>query len=91
MKEKISLKLMRPSGAAILHGVMPESILKNWKKLADEVLDKKITEWNPSLVGKIYDEWKIPKLLYKDYGLENFINLAFYKYAEIWIDDPKES
>ena len=87
MKEKISLKLMRPSGAAILHGVMPESILKNWKKLADEVLDKKITEWNPSLVGKIYDEWKIPKLLYKDYKLENFINLAFYKYAEIWIDD----
>ena len=48
MKEKISLKLMRPSGAAILHGVMPKSILKSWKKLADEVLDKKITEWNIS-------------------------------------------
>ena len=87
MKEKISLKFIRPDGAGILHGVMPEGILKKWKSLAKDVLDKKMVEWNPSLVGKIYDEWKIPKLLYKDYGLENFINLAFYKYVEIWVDE----
>ena len=70
MKEKISLKLLKPDGVGILHGVMPETITISWKELANEVLDKKITEWNPSLVGKIYDEWKIPKLLYKDYGLD---------------------
>ena len=80
--KKINLEYLNPFGAGILCGSMPNELIERFENLSNEVLDKKITEWNNYLVGRIHDEWKIPDLLYKDYKVDTFIDLAFYKYAE---------
>ena len=65
--KKINLEYLNPFGAGILCGSMPNELIERFENLSNEVLDKKITEWNNYLVGRIHDEWKIPDLLYKDY------------------------
>jgi hypothetical protein len=80
--KKVHIQYLKPGGPAMLYGQMPDYILERFIKLSEDVLEKKHTEWNPSLVGRIYDEWKIPELLYKDYKLDTFIDEAIYKYVE---------
>ena len=80
--KKINIQYLNPFGAGILCGSLPNDLLKNFENLSKEVLKKKITEWNPNLVGRIQDEWKIPDLLYKDYKVDTFLDGAFYKYVE---------
>ena len=80
--KKIKLEYLNPFGAGVLCGTMPDELIKRFENLSKEVLDKKITEWNYQLVGRIYDEWKIPELLYKDYNVDTFLELAFLRYVE---------
>ena len=88
--KKIKIEYINPFGAGILCGSLPKDLLENFEKLSKEVLEKKTTEWNPNLVGRIQDEWKIPDLLYKDYNLDSFLDGAFYKYVESYYYNYKK-
>ena len=58
--------------------------------LSEEVIEKRITKWNYQLVGRIDDEWKIPELLYKDYGVDVFLDELVSKYVDCFIDEWKQ-
>mgnify|MGYP003135045452 FL=1 len=87
--KKINVKTsyFKPFGPGILKGELPKELLKSFKELSDKVLDEKRKEHNYALAGKIFDEWKIPELLYRDYGLADFLDDAFKAYLKSLHDD----
>ena len=87
MNEKIKVDYLKPFGAGLLHGQLPEDILDGFLKLSKEVIKKKTTRWNPALVGAIEDEWKIPDLLYKDFKIDDFLLQAFKTYVRVYLND----
>ena len=87
MKTKIKVEYLKPFGPGILRGTMSKELLDNFTKLSEEVIDKKSRSWNAALVGQINDEWKIPELLYKDFGLDKFLDGAIKGYMRAHILD----
>ena len=82
--KKINIEMLNPFGAPILHGSLPEDLIKSFENVCDEVLDDKRTPWNENLVGRIEDEWKVPDLLYRDHKIDVLLDSLFRKYTETY-------
>ena len=82
--KKINIEMLNPFGAPILHGSLPEDLIKSFENVCDEVLDDKRTPWNKNLVGRIEDEWKVPDLLYRDHKIDVLLDSLFRKYTETY-------
>ena len=80
--KKIKAEFLKPFGPGILRGQLSNELLDNFTKLSEEVIDKKMKSWNPSLVGAIDDEWKIPELLYKDFKIDSFLDSVILGYTQ---------
>ena len=90
MKQKINVEYLKPFGPGILSGKLSDGLLNNFIKLSEDVIDKRMRSWNEALVGAIDDEWKIPELLYKDYGLDEFLDSAMIGYAQGMTEDVRK-
>ena len=82
--KKINIEMLNPFGAPILHGSLPEDLIKSFENVCNEVLDDKRTPWNKNLVGRIDDEWKVPDLLYRDHKINVLLDSLFRKYVETY-------